>query len=93
MPWMTKRDGSVVYAIRNPDGSWLEAPPDFTLDRLPVSPHVREFLRAIGRKGGKARARRHSPEELAAWGRMRHKKAAKSPVSDLPCGENQEVNS
>lgn len=58
-----------------------------------ASTQVCDFLRQIGRMGGKARARRHSRTELAAWGRVRQKKAAKSHQSDLPRGENEEVSS
>jgi hypothetical protein len=35
--------------------------------RLPKD--VLEFFRRTGAKGGKARARDHSPEELSAWGK------------------------
>jgi hypothetical protein len=85
--WLRKRDGSRVYAMHLPDGSWLELPaPD---DRplvasapvpevgpplpQPSTPeNVRRFLREIGRRGGQARAARHSRDELAAFGRVRH---------------------
>jgi hypothetical protein len=75
-PIWRKRD-----AIRNPDGSWFEVPDDPTLvpvaatttpSTKPVAP-VRQFLREIASRGGKARAARHTREELAAWGRMRRK--------------------
>ena len=44
-----------------------------------VSKTIREFLRGIGRKGGIARARRRSKEELSNWGRLggRPRKKAK----------------
>ena len=82
---LRKRDGSVAYAIHNPDGSWFEMPaqdaqPQASGNRLPASPntsapdHVRQFLREIGRRGGQARASRHSREQIASWGRVRHKK-------------------
>jgi general stress protein YciG len=31
---------------------------------------IREYLARIGRKGGKARAARHSKAELSKWGKM-----------------------
>jgi general stress protein YciG len=95
MTWLRKRDGSVVYAIRNPDGSWFEAPLDLIPGSQPIraSSLLREFLREIGRKGGQSRARRHSREELAAWGRVRHKKGAKFSEDDVPSYENQEPSS
>lgn len=34
---------------------------------------IRQFLREIGQRGGKARAARHSREELSKWGRVRRK--------------------
>ena len=95
MTWLRKRDGSVVYAIRNPDGSWFEAPPDFAPEDQPIraSSLLREFLREIGRKGGQSRARRHSREELAAWGRVRRKKGAKFSEDDAPSARKQEPTS
>jgi hypothetical protein len=88
-PLLRKRNGSVVYAERNPDGSWFEMPaPDdqpvpfsapirrngsFTAQSsAPES--VRQYMREIGKRGGKARAARHSRAEIAAWGRVRRKK-------------------
>jgi len=45
----------------------------------PVAPDsTRQFLREIGRRGGLARAARHSREEKAAWGRIRHNKSNRS---------------
>ena len=85
---LRKRDGSRVNAIRQPDGSWFETPaPDDTTFavRIPLpeitllsaqpltSGNVRQFLREIGKRGGQARARRHSRDELAAFGRVRRK--------------------
>lgn len=35
---------------------------------------VRRYMREMGSKGGQARASRHSREQIAAWGRARHKK-------------------
>jgi hypothetical protein len=86
---LKRRDGSVVHAMRNPDGSWVEMPapsdqPSATSASAPESGataatyapgSIREFLREIGRRGGKARAARHSRDEIAAWGRVRHKNA------------------
>ena len=77
-----KRDGSISYGFRNPDGSWFEIPvqddqaitaPVSSADQVSTAGNVREFLREIGRKGGLARAARHSGEEIAAWGRVRNK--------------------
>jgi hypothetical protein len=85
-PLWRKRDGSVAYVIRNPDGSWFEMP---TPDDSPLTPSapvitpssatpsprgsVSQFLREIASRGGKARAARHNRAELAAWGRVRRK--------------------
>ena len=66
-PWRRRRDGSIVYAERNPDGSWFEMPapcdpPSFTSPPVPVTSatekpsmpaSVRQFLREIGRPGAK----------------------------------------
>jgi hypothetical protein len=76
---------AIVRAMRNPDGSWFEMPEpkeqasgnesaneiDSPAEHPPTLLDVREFLREIGRKGGRVRASRHRREELAAWGRMR----------------------
>jgi hypothetical protein len=77
---LRRPDGSRVHAMRLPDGSWFEMP---TPDDAPSAPpsatsagSVRQFLREIASRGGKARAARHSREELAAWGRVRHKSKA-----------------
>jgi hypothetical protein len=91
---LRKPDGSVVEAFRNPDGSWVEIPTLPNLSRPAVesvqkiasppnaelSPreHVREFLRGIARRGGKSRAARHSHDEIAAWGRVRHQRNGES---------------
>jgi hypothetical protein len=78
-PWLTKRNGTLSYGFHNPDGSWFEVP---VPDKAPSAPtsatsspsgNVRQFLREIASRGGKARAARHGREELAAWGRVRHK--------------------
>jgi hypothetical protein len=80
---LRKRDGSIVDTLRNPDGSWVEFP---AFDEQPASQQaasaqiataatIRQFLREIGRRGGQARAARHSRAEIAAWGRVRHSKA------------------
>jgi hypothetical protein len=82
--WLRKGDGSIVYALRNPDGSWVEFP---AFDEPPAAQpsasaqigsamSIRQFLREIGRRGGQARAARHSRAELAAWGRVRYKNKA-----------------
>jgi hypothetical protein len=86
--FLRKRDGSRVYAMHLPDGSWFEMPPPDdapSAASVPVpeiaSPRaqpftpggVRQFLREIGKRGGQARARRHSRDELAAWGAIRHR--------------------
>ena len=88
-PLWRKRDGSIVEVTRNPDGSIVEIPiasaqpvlsamrvtnagQSFTVE--PSAPgNVRQFLREIGRRGGQARAARHSREDIAEWGRRRHK--------------------
>jgi len=44
------------------------------VDRPPDS--IQQFLRDIGKRGGQARAARHSHAEIAAWGRVRHKARA-----------------
>jgi hypothetical protein len=90
---LRKPDGSVVDAFRNPDGSWVEIPElpnparpagesmqQIAAPTAEMSPreHVREFLRGIARKGGKARAARHSRDEIAAWGRVRHNRNGES---------------
>jgi hypothetical protein len=79
-PLSRKRDGSVAYVIRNPDGSWFEMPvpdeppsaplPVITMPSATSAPagSVSQFLREIASRGGKARAARHSRAELAAWG-------------------------
>jgi hypothetical protein len=81
-PLLRKRDSTVVQAMHNPDGSWFEmlAPDDAPPAPVPViappsatGGDVRQFLREIASRGGKARAARHSREELAAWGRVRRK--------------------
>jgi hypothetical protein len=74
-----------------PDGSRWVIPDDehVTVPTAPngrlAAPHiqgptatnmVRQFLREIGRRGGEARAARHSRDEIAAWGRVRHKNGA-----------------
>ena len=77
---MLKRDCSVSYGFYNPDGSWVELPnPDdqpssASLDQVAAPCNVRQFLRQIARKGGLARAAKHNREEIAAWGRVRHKR-------------------
>jgi hypothetical protein len=57
----------------NPDGSRLNVPESDVPDsRHRISPHTREFLREIGKRGGRERARRHTRSELATWGGIRH---------------------
>jgi hypothetical protein len=92
---LRKPDGSVVEAFRNPDGSWVEIPtlpnPSRRVEEatpVPAAPtapltareHVREFLRGIARRGGKTRAARHNRDEIAAWGRVRHKRNGESEM-------------
>jgi hypothetical protein len=71
-----------------PDGSrwaipdWTPVAPPCRVAASPMQWHtspdvVRQFLREIGRRGGKARAAQHSRDEIAAWRRVRHKNAAK----------------
>ncbi len=90
-PWLRKRDGSNVYAVHLPDGGWVEMPaPEEPLGASTPVPEVtspttqprsdgsvRQFLREIGKRGGQARARRHSRAELAEWGAVRHKASAR----------------
>jgi hypothetical protein len=47
---------------------------------IAVPPNIREFLLVMGKAGGRARALKHTKEELAAWGKLggRPKKAAAS---------------
>lgn len=91
------RDGQPLVAVNESAPAKETLPPlrRSTVEVLApyASTQVCDFLRQIGRLGGKARARRHSREELAAWGRVRHKKAAKSHRSELPCDETEEVSS
>ena len=97
--WLRKRDGSRVYAMHLPDGSWFEmpAPDDSPLVAIAPVPEiappvvqtstagsVRQFLREIGKRGGQARARRHSREELAGWGAIRHKNQVGKLISGAP---------
>jgi len=37
---------------------------------LRIPEHVMEYFRKTGAMGGKARARKHTAEELSAWGKM-----------------------
>ena len=53
---------------------------------------IREFLAAIGSKGGKARAKRHSKAELSKWAKLGgrpSKKAAKRPTRQPEAGANE----
>jgi hypothetical protein len=38
--------------------------------QIQIPKDVLEFFRRTGAKGGKARARNHTPEELSAWGKL-----------------------
>jgi hypothetical protein len=38
--------------------------------KLRIPDDVMEYFRKTGAMGGKARARKHSPEELSKWGKM-----------------------
>src|SRR5947208_12902349 len=80
-PLLRKPDGSVVEVFRNPDGSWFEVPqfrphvpsvsqpkPASSAARPLSLENVRQFLREIGRRGGQARAARHTRQEIADWG-------------------------
>ena len=35
-----------------------------------IPEHVMEYFRKTGAQGGKARAKKHTPEELSRWGKM-----------------------
>lgn len=85
---LLRRDGTISYGFHSPDGSWVEVPPPdgqphssgspVPMPRPPIAQSstpgdVRQFLREIGRRGGQARAARHSRAEIAEWGRVRHK--------------------
>jgi len=37
---------------------------------MAIPENIREFLRLMGRQGGRARARKFSREKLAEWGRL-----------------------
>jgi len=37
---------------------------------LAVPESIREFLRVMGRQGGRARAQKYPKEQLAAWGKL-----------------------
>jgi hypothetical protein len=37
--------------------------------KVKIPEEVLEFFRRTGAEGGKARARKHTPEELSAWGK------------------------
>jgi len=86
---LIRRDGTVSHGFHNPDGTWFEVPytshrPSASSRSAPeVSPpiaqssapgEVRQFLREIGRRGGKSRAARHTRAEIAEWGRVRRKR-------------------
>ncbi len=84
-PWLRKRDGSVVWAVRMPDGSWCEYPPDFKPNIQPyptmvrcdfssrlnrasgVPDALRQFLREIGRRGRLERSRNHARRTVRGW--------------------------
>jgi hypothetical protein len=56
------------------EGLWRD--PEQSPELRTAAAYIGAWLRRIGREGGKARARRHSREELAKWGSVRHQKAA-----------------
>lgn len=65
----------------------LRADPEQSPEVRTCAAYVGAWLRRIGRAGGQARAQRHTHEEFAAWGRMRHaKKAASAPHNDRESG-------
>jgi hypothetical protein len=37
---------------------------------LAIPENIREFLRVMGRQGGRARAEKYPKEQLAAWGKL-----------------------
>ena len=58
-PWLRKRDGTLSYGFKNPDGSWVELPPEDeeAVQTAPLQEHVqavapstagnvRQFLRS-----------------------------------------------
>lgn len=51
-----------------------------------VPPNIREFLREMGRYGGRERAQRYSKEQLSQWGKLggRPKKSKGEPVTSAP---------
>ena len=82
-------DGTILYVGRDGHLRAVTAP-----NGQSFSPaDVRQFLCEIGKLGGQARAQRHSREELAAWGRVRHRKGAKFSKDDVPSDENKEPSS
>ena len=38
--------------------------------KVRIPEHVMEYFRKTGAQGGKARAKKHTPEELSRWGKM-----------------------
>lgn len=40
------------------------------MKKIRIPDDVLKFFRKTGAEGGKARAKKHSPEELSAWGKM-----------------------
>jgi hypothetical protein len=75
----------------NPDGSRCYVPDvEGTTTAPRASAHIREFLRAIGKRGGRERARRYNHEKLAGWGRVRHRRSNKTNISGR---ENSEASS
>ena len=47
--------------------------------RKEISKKLREYLAALGSKGGKARAKKHSKAALSAWG----KKGGRPPANKV----------
>jgi hypothetical protein len=56
-----------------PDPSAPAVAPSSATPSAAAADGVRQLLREIASRGGKARAARYSRAELAAWGRVRHK--------------------
>ena len=86
-------DGSRIFVPESdaptPGVPSRNAPPSYQ-----PSEQVRQFLRVIGKRGGQARARNHSREEIAAWGAARRNKAAKYRAKiESARAKEQEVSS
>lgn len=83
-PWLRKRDGSIVYVMRDGIGGWIEVPPQYWPDppRVAESPKpdraeptsdlatpcaVLQFMREIGRRGGRERCRNFARRTVRGW--------------------------